>query len=91
MHKNELAASLADKVDLPVNKSTEVVAAVFGIITDALTEGEEVVITDFGKFSITKTTARTGRNPKTGEAVKIPAKYAVKFKPGKGLKDSVNR
>ncbi len=55
----------------------------------ALKGGKDVVLTGYGTFSVTKRKARTGRNPQTGEEIKIPARKAVKFKPGKALKEAV--
>lgn len=59
-------------------------------ITNGLAQGEDVVITGFGAFKTENREARTGRNPKTGEPVQIPAKTVVKFKPGAGLKEKLN-
>ena len=59
-------------------------------MTDTLIEGEQIRIADFGTFEIRERSARTGRNPKTGEAVDIPACKAVGFKASKKLKDAVN-
>ena len=58
-------------------------------VTDTLEKGENVTLIGFGTFSAVKRTARTGRNPQTGKAIKIPAKTVVKFKPGKKLADAV--
>ena len=56
----------------------------------ALMDGDDVRLIDFGTFSTTERSARTARNPKTGEAIQVPAKTAVKFKAGKGLAEAVN-
>ncbi len=65
------------------------VEAVFDAITKSLSRGEEVTVTGFGTFRTAKSAARTGRNPKTGESIQIPASVRPKFKAGKALKDAV--
>jgi DNA-binding protein HU-beta len=65
------------------------VQAVFSAITKSLSRGEEVGIAGFGIFKVVKSAARTGRNPKTGEQIQIPASVKPKFKPGKALKEAV--
>jgi len=89
MNKTELSTSVANAFSCPNNHGTEIVNTVFAIISETLAKGESVIITDFGKFEAVPTKARTGRNPKTGEPVKIPAKKVIKFRPGKGLKEQV--
>lgn len=66
------------------------VGAVFSVIQTALTRGDEVNVTGFGSFRVLKRAERQGRNPKTGEAITIPASKAPKFRAGKTLKDAVN-
>ena len=65
------------------------VEAVFESITKTMSRGEDVAITGFGTFRVAKSAARQGRNPKTGEAISIPASVKPKFRAGKGLKDAV--
>lgn len=65
------------------------VEAVFAAITKSLARGEEVTVTGFGTFRTAKAAARTGRNPKTGEKLQIPASVRPKFKAGKALKEAV--
>jgi DNA-binding protein HU-beta len=67
------------------------VDATFEAIEGALKSGQEVKIIGFGNFSVAKRAASTGRNPRTGETIKIAASKTPKFKAGKGLKDAVNR
>jgi len=94
MNKTELI----DRVEKIVNASTgiarrhieEAVNGVLDTVTNTLAKGEDVNLTGFGKFSVKARAARTGRNPKTGAPVQIVASKAVKFTPGKGLKESVN-
>jgi DNA-binding protein HU-beta len=85
----ELIAAVADNTDLSRAKATEVVDAVFGAIEGALKKKEEVRLIGFGTFVTASRAATTGRNPRTGEEMQIPASTAVKFKAGKGLKDAV--
>ncbi len=90
MNKMDLIAVIAESVDLPRVKATEVVDAVFGAIEGALKKQEEVRLVGFGTFTTAKREASTGRNPRTGEEMAIPASTAVRFKAGKGLKEAVN-
>jgi len=66
------------------------VDGVFDAITGALQSGSEVRVVGFGTFSVANRKATTGRNPRTGESIQIPASRQPKFKAGKGLKDAVN-
>jgi DNA-binding protein HU-beta len=90
VNKMDLVASVADETELPRTKAAEVVDAVFAAIGKALKEEQEVRLLGFGTFATAKRKAGTGRNPRTGEEIEIPASVSVKFKPGKGLKDAVN-
>ena len=89
MNKLELTNVLAKQEEITKGKASAVINAVFDAIGDALQRGEEVTIHGFGKFSISQRAARTGRNPRDGSAVSIPAKKAVKFTAQKALKDAV--
>ena len=90
MNKNDLIAKVADMSDLSKADATKAVDCVFDIITSTLKGGDEVRLVGFGTFSVTKRQATTGRNPRTGEPMHIPASMQPKFKAGKGLKDAVN-
>jgi DNA-binding protein HU-beta len=85
----ELIAAVADGTELSRAKATEVVDALFGAIEGALKKKEEVRLVGFGTFVTSSRAATTGRNPRTGEEMQIPASISVKFKAGKGLKDAV--
>lgn len=85
----DLISTVAEGTELPRAKATEVVDAIFGAITDALKNKEEVRLVGFGTFVAATRKASTGRNPRTGEEMEIPESTTVRFKPGKGLKDSV--
>ena len=89
MNKIDLIAAVADKTDLSKAKAAEVVDAVFGAIEGALKAKEEVRLVGFGSFATSTRKAGTGRNPRTGETIKIAESTTVKFKPGKSLKDAV--
>jgi len=85
----DLIASVADGTDLSRAKAGEAVDAVFDAIKAALKKKEEVRLVGFGTFVAATRKASTGRNPRTGEEMAIPESTTVRFKPGKGLKDSV--
>ncbi|HYM30783.1 MAG TPA: HU family DNA-binding protein [Candidatus Cybelea sp.] len=90
MNKNDLIAKVADDAGLSKTDTTKAVDAVFDSITAALKKGGEVRLVGFGTFHVTKRAASEGRNPRTGEKIKIPASKQPKFKAGKALKDAVN-
>ena len=90
MTKSDLIAQVAEQTSLTKKDSAAAIDAVFASITAALTQGDGLSITGFGSFAISDRAAKEGRNPKTGEKMAIAASKAVKFKPGKALKDSVN-
>ena len=90
MNKNDLVAAVADGADLSKADAAKAVDAVFESITGSLKGGGEVRLVGFGTFSVANRKASTGRNPRTGEAIQIPASKQPKFKAGKGLKDAVN-
>ena len=91
MNKNDLIAAVADNTDLSKADATKAVDGVLESITGALTSGGEVRLVGFGTFSVANRAASTGRNPRTGESIQIPASKQPKFKAGKGLKDAVNK
>ncbi len=90
MNKNDLVAAVADKSDLSKADASKAVEAVFDCISNELKSGGDVRLVGFGTFNVTKRAASTGRNPRTGESIQIPASNQPKFKAGKGLKDAVN-
>ena len=90
MNKNDLIGVVADKAKVTKAQAGESVDAVFEAIAGSLKGGDEVRLVGFGTFSVSKRKASTGRNPATGAEIKIPASNQAKFKPGKGLKDSLN-
>ena len=91
MKKSDLVEAVAEKTGLTKADSTRALDAVFEAITKALKKGERVPVAGFGTFNVVKRKAREGRNPQTGETVKIAARKAVTFKPGTALKETVNK
>lgn len=95
MNKSELVQSLASKTDMTKADAQRAVDALFntkdGVLTSALKKGDRVQITGFGTFETRKRKARTGRNPRTGDEIKIGATVSPSFRPGKALKDSVKK
>lgn len=89
MNKTELVAAIAEKTDLTKKDSEAALAAVVDAITEALIKGDKVQLIGFGSFEVKNRAARVGRNPKTKEAIEIPATRVPVFKAGKALKDVV--
>jgi DNA-binding protein HU-beta len=90
VNKNELIAQVADSAGLSKADATRAVDGVFDVITHSLQGGDEVRLVGFGTFSVAQRRATEGRNPRTGEPIRIPASKQPKFKAGKALKDAVN-
>ncbi len=90
MNKQELIAAVANASGLGKGDASRAVEAVFDTISASLKKGDEVRLVGFGTFAVGKRTARTGRNPRTGDAIKIKAAKVPKFRPGKALKDALN-
>ena len=89
MNKSELAAAVAEKIDIQKKDSEKLVSAVFEAMTEALKNGEQIRLVGFGSFQVKERAAHTGRNPASGEAIEIPASRTVQFKTGKLLKDAI--
>lgn len=90
MNKNELIGAVSETSGLSRSDAMRAVEGVFDAISGALKSGEEVRLVGFGTFSVAKRKASTGRNPRTGQPMKINASSQPKFRPGKGLKEAVN-
>jgi DNA-binding protein HU-beta len=90
MNRVELIAEVAKKADLSKKDAEAAVKSVFDAIADALAKGEKVQLIGFGTFDVAERAAREGRNPRTGETMKIDASKAPRFKAGKALKDKIN-
>ena len=91
MNRSELIQALASKYDLKNGDAAEAVRIVLDAIAESLENGERVEIRDFGSFHVVDRAGRTGRNPKTGEAVNVPPKKIPHFRPGKELKERVQQ
>ncbi len=89
MTKEELIEKVSSSAGLSKADASRVISAALGTITTALKKGQSVTLVGFGTFKISKRKARKGRNPRTGEAIKIPAGKVPKFSAGKALKDAV--
>ena len=90
MNKTELIDAVAEAADLTKAESSRAVDAVVAAVTKALKDGDAVTLVGFGAFQVRDRAARTGRNPKTGDTIKIAASKNPSFKAGKALKDAVN-
>ena len=90
MKKTELIEAVATNAGLTKADAARAIDATFDAITEALKKGEKLKLLGFGTFSVSRREGRTGRNPQTGAAVKIPARNAVTFKVGSQLKKAVN-
>ena len=90
VNKNELIASIASEAGLTKADAGKALDAFISSITQALKAGDEVRLVGFGTFAVSKRAATTGRNPRTGETIKIAARKQPKFKAGKTLQDAVN-
>jgi DNA-binding protein HU-beta len=89
MNKSELIEHIAKQADISKAAATRALDAVVGGVRTTLKKSGSVTIVGFGTFAVTKRAARTGRNPRTGAAIKIKAAKVPKFKPGKALKDAL--
>jgi DNA-binding protein HU-beta len=89
--KAQFIESIADKLGSSKAQAEAFVKAYHEEITHILAKGSSVTFVGFGTFSVSERAGRDGRNPKTGETIRIAASKSAKFKPGKGLKDAVNK
>ena len=90
MNKNEFVSSVAAKAGLSKADAKKAIDAFCETVSEVLKANDKITLVGFGTFEVTKRAARTGKNPQTGKAIKIPASKAPKFKAGKGLKETVN-
>ncbi|MCP4393717.1 MAG: HU family DNA-binding protein [Alphaproteobacteria bacterium] len=91
MNKNDLVSAMASNTGLSKVDSAKALDAFVSSVSGALANGDEVRLIGFGTFSVTNYKGGTGRNPRTGETLKIAPRKQPKFKAGKGLKDNVNK
>ena len=89
MNKGELIEALAEETGMSRAEAGRALEAVIETISGELVRGGQVALVGFGTFGTSKRNARVGKNPRTGESIKIPARTVPKFTPGKGLKDAV--
>ena len=90
MNKNDLIASVASSAGLSKSDATRAIESFLDAVTNSLKRDEKVSIVGFGNFSVSHRKATTGRTPRTGESIQIPASKRPKFTVGKALKDAVN-
>ncbi len=91
MNKTELVAAVAEKAALSKKDAEKAVGAVVDTITAALADGDKVQLVGFGTFEVRERAARTGKNPRTGAAIKIEASKVPAFKAGQAFKNTVNK
>ena len=90
MNKADFVGAVADAADMTKADAERAVEAVFKVVKKALKSGDSISLVGFGTFSVRKRAARTGRNPRTGDTIKIKSSKVPAFKAGKGLKDAIN-
>jgi DNA-binding protein HU-beta len=90
MNKTELIDHIAQQADISKAAAGRALDAMIGGVRATLKKGGTVTLVGFGTFAVGKRVARTGRNPRTGDAIKIKAAKVPKFRPGKALKDALN-
>ena len=90
MNKTELVAAIAEKAEISKKDAEAALKSFTETVEQELVKGEKIQLVGFGTFEISERPAREGRNPRTGESMKIAAAKAPKFKAGKALKDAVN-
>ena len=91
MNKSDLVDVIVEAAQVPKNVAGKTLEKILESITNALCKGEDVSLVGFGTFCVRHRKARTGRNPKTGESLHIKASKVAAFKPGKALKDAVQK
>ena len=91
MNKTELIAAVAEKAEISKKDADKAVKAFTDAVAEELAKGGQVQLVGFGNFEVSERPAREGRNPRTGETMTIAASKTPKFKPGKALKDEINK
>ena len=91
MNKTELIAAVAEKAEISKKDAEKAVKAFTDAVAEELAKGGKVQLVGFGNFEVSERPAREGRNPRTGEPMTIAASKTPKFKPGKALKDEINK
>ena len=90
MNKSELIEALAEKINMPMREAGSITNTLIDTMTEALANGDSIEIRGFGSFVVKEYTSYTGRNPKTGQRIKVSPKKLPFFKVGKELRESVN-
>lgn len=90
MNKSELITAIADSAGLSKADAERALEGLFKVVKTTLKKGDSISLVGFGTFAVRKRAARTGRNPRSGETIKIKASKVPSFKAGKGLKDALN-
>lgn len=90
MNKTEFIAAVAEKAEISKKDSEKALKAFVDVVTEQLKAGDKVQLVGFGTFEVSERAAREGRNPQSGEPMKIEASKAPRFKAGKALKDMIN-
>jgi DNA-binding protein HU-beta len=90
VNKTELIEHIAKQADISKAAATRALEAMIGGVRTSLKKGGTVTLVGFGTFAVSKRAARSGRNPRTGAAIKIKAAKVPKFRPGKALRDAIN-
>jgi DNA-binding protein HU-beta len=90
VNKTELIEHIAEQADISKASASRALEATIGAITETLKAGDAVTLVGFGTFAVSVRAARTGRNPRTGDEIKIKEAKVPKFRPGKALKDALN-
>jgi DNA-binding protein HU-beta len=91
MNKTEFIAAVAEKAEISKKDSEKALKAFVDVVAEQLKAGDKVQLVGFGTFEVSERAAREGRNPRTGETMTIAASKTPKFKPGKALKDEINK
>ena len=91
MNRSDLVAKIAEKSELSKKDAEKALAGFIDAVTEALVDGEKIQLVGFGSFEVRRREARSGRDPRTGRAITIPASNSPAFKAGKALKDAVNK
>ena len=91
MNKTEFVAAIAEKAEISKKDAEKAVKAFTDAVAEELAKGGKVQLVGFGNFEVSERPAREGRNPRTGETMTIAASKTPKFKPGKALKDEINK
>ncbi|AJC50265.1 HU family DNA-binding protein [Coxiella endosymbiont of Amblyomma americanum] len=89
MNKNDLIEVMAKSADISKNAATQALDAFIESVTKSLQKRKDVILVNFGSFKVGQRSARMGRNPQTGEPIRIPARTVVRFSAGKKLKDAL--